>query len=60
MVISMREITSTIRKMGMGFIYGKVGINMLDSLRMIIGMAMEKCIGEMALHIRENGQMGSK
>ena len=46
--------------MGMGFIYGKVGINMLDSLRMIIGMAMEKCIGEMALHIRENGQMGSK
>ena len=41
----------------MEFIYGKVVINMSDSLKMIIGMAMVKCIGETVQHTRENGQM---
>ena len=46
-----------IKRMGRVLIYGKLVTNILDNSKMIIGMDMERCIGETELYIKESGQM---
>lgn len=44
-----------IKKMEKEFILGNQEIDIQGNLRMIIGMGMEKCIGEMEPTIKDNG-----
>lgn len=60
MGIDMKANISMIRKMVKGNIYGKPEIAITDSFKTIIGMGMEKCIGETANFTKATGLMASK
>lgn len=38
-----------------GYILGNLGIDMKANFKMITDTVMDKCIGEMGLHIKDNG-----
>ena len=54
--IVMKENMLMIKNVAMGGIGGPVKICMLDSFLMIKGKDMEKCIGKMAVFIKEIGK----
>jgi hypothetical protein len=55
-VILMKGSTAMIRKMGMGFLYGKVEMYTKVIILMTKETATEKCSGQMVHHIKENGK----
>lgn len=52
----MKENITWIRSMGMGFSSGKVEIYIKGTIKMMKGMAMEKCTGQMVLLTKESGK----
>lgn len=49
-----------IKKMAKGIIIGKMALNIMGILKMIIGMGMGKWYGMMGMYIKANGLMGYK
>ena len=55
-VISLKDIITTTKRMDKELLHGKVEISILEIIPMTKEMDMVKCIGQMAQCTRENGK----
>jgi hypothetical protein len=58
-VIDMRAIMQMIKNVELEFLLGRMGMFIKVNINQMLGMGMDRCIGMMAVIIKDSGGMGN-